>query len=266
MKAITRYFTRPAVSVYDEGDSILEGALTYIGEVSLLFGQVLRNLWKPSNALEAMLTIGVNSMPIALITITFSGMVLALYTAAQMEQQGLGQYVGGLVGLSMSRELAPVLAAVVLAARAGSAIAAEIGSMKVTEQVDALRSLATSPVQYLVVPRFIACVTMLPILALFGVVVGTLGGYFVARTQGISQALYFSSIRQYVSFSDVFVGCLKTTVFGAIIAIVACHQGLNTTGGASGVGRATTRSVVLCIVFLYTADFFITRLLVGTIQ
>jgi phospholipid/cholesterol/gamma-HCH transport system permease protein len=266
MSIFSRFFTRSALKAYDEGDTVIEGSLSYIGEVAILCGQVFRSILKPGAVFEAMTNIGVNSIPIALVTIVFSGMVLALYTASQMEQQGLGQYVGGLVGLTMSRELAPVLAAVVVAARAGSAIAAEIGSMKVTEQVDALRALATDPVQYLVVPRFIACVTMLPVLALFGIVVGTMGGYAVAVTQGISRGTFFHSIQQYVSFSDVFLGCLKTTVFGAIIAIVACHQGLNTRGGASGVGNATTRSVVLCIVFIYTADFFITRLLVGTIQ
>lgn len=266
MRLLTRYFTRPAIKAFDEGDDVIEGAFRYVGEVSILFGSTVRNLWRPGDVFEAMVNIGVNSVPIALITIVFSGMVLALYTSAQMEQQGLGQYVGSLVGLTMARELAPVLAAVVVAARAGSAIAAEIGTMQVTEQIDALRALATDPVRYLVVPRFIACVVMLPVLALFGVVVGTLGGYMVAATQGISRGLFFSSIQQYVVFSDVFIGSLKTTVFGAIIAIVACHQGLNTRGGASGVGSATTRSVVLCIVFIYAADFLITRLLVGTIQ
>lgn len=266
MRAITRYFTRPAVRAYDEGDDIVAGTFRYVGEVSILFWQAARNAWRSRGVFEAMTNIGVNSMPIALVTIVFSGMVLALYTAAQMEQQGLGQYVGGLVGLTMARELAPVLAAVVVAARAGSAIAAEIGSMKVTEQVDALRALATDPVRYLVSPRLVACVAMLPVLALFGIVVGTAGGYLVASTQGISRGLFFGSVRQYVVFSDVFLGCLKTAVFGAIIAIVACHQGLNTRGGASGVGNATTRSVVLCIVFIYAADFIITRILVGTIQ
>jgi phospholipid/cholesterol/gamma-HCH transport system permease protein len=266
VKPITRYFYRPALKTYREGDDVVSSVLGYIGEIAIMFGQVLRYLVKPGDPTEQMAFIGVYSLPIALITITFSGMVLALYTASEMAKQGLGQYVGGLVGLSMARELAPVLAAVVVAARAGSAIAAEIGSMKVTEQIDALRSLATSPIQYLVVPRFIACVSMLPVLALFGFICGSLGGFIVAQTEGISRASYFDSMRQYMTFMDVFIGILKTTVFGAIIALVACHQGLNTSGGATGVGRATTRSVVLCIVFIYMADFVITRLLVGTIQ
>ncbi|HEY3265431.1 MAG TPA: ABC transporter permease [Armatimonadota bacterium] len=263
---MTRYLYRPALKTYRQGDNVITNALEYMGELFILFAQALRFVLRPGDPSEAMASIGVYSLPVALLTITFSGMVLSLYTASQMQKLGFGQYVGGLVALTMARELAPVLAAVVVAARVGSAIAAEIGSMKVTEQIDALRSLATSPVQYLVTPRLIACVTMLPIIALFGIVVGTLGGYLVASTQGIPRQLYFDSIAIYVRPSDVIIGVLKTTVFGAIIATVSCHQGLNTTGGATGVGRATTRSVVLCIVLIYMADFMITRLLVGTIQ
>lgn len=264
MRKITRYFYRPTLRMFDKTDSVVIITLDYIGEVFILLGQTLRHLFTPGETLPQMANIGVYSLPIAVITITFSGMVLALYTANQMEQVGLGQYVGGLVGLTMARELAPVLAAIVVAARVGSANAAELGTMKVTEQIDALRSLATNPVQYLVAPRFIASVTMLPLLALFGVVAGTLGGFFVAQTEGIPKQLYFDSVLQYVTISDVVTGMLKTCVFGAIIAIVSCHQGLTTSGGASGVGRATTRSVVLCTVFIYVADFILVRLLVGT--
>lgn len=266
MRKITRFIFRPALKTFDTADNVIIRTLEYIGELFILLGQTLRFVFTPGDPFPEMANIGLYSLPIAVITICFSGMVFALYTASQMERFGLGQYVGGLVGVTMARELAPILASVVVAARVGSAIAAEIGSMKVTEQIDALRSLATNPVQYLVAPRFVACVTMLPVLALFGVVMGTLGGYAVASTQGISRQLYFDSIVQYVTMSDVVTGLLKTCVFGAIISIVACHQGLSTVGGASGVGRATTRSVVLCIVFIYAADFVIVRLLVGTIQ
>jgi phospholipid/cholesterol/gamma-HCH transport system permease protein len=266
MRKITRYFYRPALKTYDTADNVVTRTFGYVGEVSILFWQTLRYVLTPGDPFPAMANVGMNSMPISLITIAFSGMVLALYTASQMAKLGLGQYVGGLVGVTMARELAPVLAAVVVAARVGSSIAAELGTMKVTEQIDALRSLATNPVQYLVAPRFIACVTMLPVLALFGIVVGTLGGFLVAQTEGVGRQLYFDSVLQYVSISDVVTGVLKTVVFGAIVAIVSCHQGLTTTGGASGVGRATTRSVVLCIVLIYAADFAIVRLLVGTIQ
>jgi phospholipid/cholesterol/gamma-HCH transport system permease protein len=262
MKKRTRYVYRPVLAVHHRVEESILSSVAYVGEVSILFWEVLRNLRRMGNVTAAMAFLGVNSLPIALITITFSGMVLALYTAGLMVDLGLGTFVGGLVGLTMARELAPVLAAVVVAARAGSAIAAEIGSMKVTEQIDALRSLATDPIQYLVVPRFIAAVVMLPIVTIFGVVAGTLGGYAVASTVGVTRVLFFNSISQWVDFGDVVHGLMKTIVFGAIIAIVSCHQGLNASGGASGVGAATTRSVVLCIVFIYAADFAIVRLLV----
>lgn len=241
----------------------MASSLQYVGEVSSLFAQTLRALFRTEDPLPHMVSIGINTMPIALLTIAFSGMVLALYTAQQMQEYGLGSFVGGLVAVTMTREMAPVLAAVVLAARAGSAIAAELGTMKVTEQIDALRSMATSPLRYLVVPRFIACVSMLPLLALFGMVVGTFGGYIVATTVGIAHAAYLDSVRQFVSMGDVVNGMIKTIVFGTIIAMVACHQGLNTKGGASGVGTATTRSVVLCIIFVFAADFVIVRLFVA---
>ena len=242
---------------------MMASSLQYVGEVSSLFAQTLRALFRTEDPFPHMVSIGINTMPIALLTIAFSGMVLALYTARQMQEYGLGSFVGGLVAVTMTREMAPVLAAVVLAARAGSAIAAELGTMKVTEQIDALRSMATSPLRYLVVPRFIACVSMLPLLALFGMVVGTFGGYIVATTVGIANAAYLDSVRQFVTMGDVVNGMIKTVVFGAIIAMVACHQGLNTSGGASGVGAATTRSVVLCIIFVYAADFVIVRLFVA---
>lgn len=250
----------------DMPNNLLTRSLAYVGEIAMMFAQVVPALQRPGRAVEHMAAIGVNSLPIALITISFAGMVLVLYTASTMRERGLGSYVGGLVGLIMSRELAPVLAGVVVAARAGSAIAAELGSMKVTEQIDALRSLATSPIQYLVAPRFVACVLMLPVVALFGFLAGAVGGYIVAGSEGISRASYINSMRQFMVFSDIFIGISKTAVFGAIIALVACHQGLNTRGGATGVGQATTRSVVLCIVFIFIADFLMTRLLVGTLQ
>lgn len=266
VRSTTRTAARPAPGAFLDGDNIVARTLAYIGEIAMMFGQVLLFLRKPGQAVEQMAVIGVNSLPIALVTISFAGMVLVLYTAGEMKQRGLGPFVGGLVGLIMSRELAPVLAGVVVAARAGSAIAAEIGSMKVTEQIDALRALAASPIQHLVVPRFIACVVMLPVVALFGFLAGAAGGYIVALPEGISRASYLDSMRQFMTFSDVYIGISKTAVFGAIIALVACHQGLNARGGATGVGQATTRSVVLCIVFIFVADFLMTRLLVGTLQ
>jgi phospholipid/cholesterol/gamma-HCH transport system permease protein len=159
--------------------------------------------------------------------------------------------------------MGPVLTAVVVAARAGSAMAAEIGSMKVTEQVDALRALAVDPVQYLVVPRLVAAVVMLPAITILADVVGTAGGYIVAVINGVPGGSFMSSLQSFVDPGDVTKGLLKTVFFGATIAIVGCYEGLQTTGGATGVGRSTTRAVVLSIVLIYISNFFLAYVLFG---
>jgi phospholipid/cholesterol/gamma-HCH transport system permease protein len=239
------------------------GVLDAIGEITQLFAQaawgVLSFAFSVGEVLDQMSVIGVNSMPLVLLTIAFSGMVLALYTAQQLVVWGLGNFVGGMVAVSMAREAAPVLSAIVVAARAGSAIAAEIGSMKVTEQIDALRSMAVNPVEYLVVPRFIALVVMLPFITMLANITGTAGGYLVAAGAGVSGGSFLDSIRHWLALYDITSGLLKTMVFGAIIALVSCRQGLNTSGGAAGVGRATTGAVVLSIVLVYAADFIMVR-------
>jgi phospholipid/cholesterol/gamma-HCH transport system permease protein len=222
---------------------------------------VLSFSFRLGDALDQMALIGVNSLPLVMLTIAFSGMVLALYTAQQMVSLGLGNFVGGVVAITMAREASPVLAAIVISARAGSGITAEIGSMKVTEQIDALRSMAVDPIQYLVVPRFIALVTMLPVVTMLANLTGTAGGFLVAAASGVSYGSFISSVRRMVSPYDLSTGLLKTLVFGAIIALVSCRQGLNTRGGAAGVGRATTQTVVLSIVLIYVADFFLVRFL-----
>jgi phospholipid/cholesterol/gamma-HCH transport system permease protein len=241
------------------------GFLDGVGEMTELFGQSLWSLLSFSfhlgDVIDQMAIIGVNSLPLVLLTIAFSGMVLALYTAQQMVSLGLGNFVGGVVAITMSREAAPVLAAIVISARAGSAIAAEIGSMKVTEQIDALRAMAVNPVQYLVVPRFIALVFMLPVVTMLADLTGTGGGFLVASASGVSYGSFTRSVQRMVSSYDINTGLLKTLVFGAIIALVSCQQGLKTRGGAAGVGRATTQSVVLSIVLIYVADFILVRFL-----
>ncbi|MBW3624700.1 MAG: ABC transporter permease [Armatimonadetes bacterium] len=263
MKPTTRYVYRPALRASRALRTFSIGILDAIGETTQLLwrciGSVLTFSFSPGDVLNQMSVVGVNSMPLVLLTIAFSGMVLALYTAQQLVQMGLGNYVGGMVAITMSREAAPVLSAIVVAARAGSAIAAEIGSMKVSEQIDALRALAVDPVHYLVVPRFIALVLMLPAITMLANVTGTAGGYLVAASAGVSGGSFLSSIRHLVSMSDINSGLFKTLIFGAIIALVSCYQGLNTRGGAVGVGRATTASVVISIVFIYVADFLLVR-------
>lgn len=243
--------------------------LERLGELALLFfrtlGALARGRILPGETLKQMLQIGVNSLPITLIVTAFSGMVLALHTGNQLKRLGAEGMIGGLVAVSSARELAPVLTAIVVAARVGSAIAAEIGTMAVTEQVDALRALGVNPVNYLVVPRFIASVLMLPVLTVFANAAAILGGMLVSvYSSGIGMAIYTESVRNLTQPRDLFMGLLKTFIFGAIIAIVGCNQGLKTSGGAAGVGRGTTASVVTAIVLVYVADYFLAEWMFGS--
>jgi phospholipid/cholesterol/gamma-HCH transport system permease protein len=246
----------------------LRDFIEWMGDLGLLFmrtmGALLRGRILVGEALRQMSLIGVNSLPINLVVTAFSGMVLALHTANQLKRLGAEGLVGGLVAISSAREGAPVLAAIVLSARVGSSIAAELGTMVVTEQVDALRSLGVSPVHYLVVPRFIAAVVMLPILTIFGNIAAMAGGLMVSYlSAGISATIYTNSIRSLLQPDDVYLGLLKTVVFGAIVAIVGCNQGLRTTGGAAGVGKSTTSSVVNSMILVYIADYFLSEWMFG---
>lgn len=267
--------------LHDVGDELaavisVPGELTYqtftkffefIGEVSILFGSALRFIARGAvdlkDTIKQMAFIGAESLPIVLITVAFSGMVLALYMSQIVVKWGIGSYTGGVVGISIVREIAPVLTAVVIAARAGSAIAAELGSMKVTEQIDALRALAVSPVKYLVVPRLLAAIIVLPALAAFADVVGTAGGYFVAIVNGVASGGFVSTLKAQVVPYDVMMGLLKTVFFAIVIVIVGAQQGLRTTGGATGVGRATTNAVVISIVTIYILNFFLAYVMFG---
>ncbi|HEX5323204.1 MAG TPA: ABC transporter permease [Capsulimonadaceae bacterium] len=253
---------------FDLVRALLTRFFVYIGEISILVGRTGRHLARGAVDLRDCMTqsavIGYNSVPIAVLTTFTSGAVISLYFSQFAERYGVGQLTGGLVALALSRELAPMLVGVVVAARAGSAIAAEIGTMKVTEQIDALRALAVSPIQYLVVPRLLASLIMLPVLCVIADIAGLVGGYVIAVWQGIPAASFPVSIREEVVFRDFQMGIIKTVVFGLIIAIVSCHQGLETRGGATGVGRATTNAVVLSIVLIYVADFFLAYFMFGS--
>lgn len=244
------------------------GLLTYLGEVGVLLGQTLRALRRGihvGDLVRQMAFIGVDSLPIALLTTAFSGAVVALYSVRTFLEFGAGGFVGGLVGLSIVRETAPILSGIMLAARSGSAMTAEIGSMKVTEQIDALRSMAVSPVEYLVAPRLLACLIMLPAVCVLADLVGILGGGFVAVGFGVSWTSFTLSLRQFLDPGgmDIYKGLIKTVFFGAIIAIVGCREGLESEGGATGVGQSTTRSVVVSIVLIFMANFLLTFLMFG---
>jgi phospholipid/cholesterol/gamma-HCH transport system permease protein len=235
--------------------------LTYLGEILILLGLAVRSARRGVNArdlTEQMASLGVNSVAIAMLTATTSGAVLALYFAPFLKQYGAEGFTGAVVALAIARELGPVLTGVVVAARAGSAIAAELGTMKVTEQIDALRALAVSPVQYLVVPRVLAAVIMVPLVGALADAGGILGGYLISQTEGVLGVTYLNSIKQFLTPADFVKGIIKTVIFGIIIALVGCHQGLATRGGATEVGRATTNAVVLSIVLIYIANFVLT--------
>jgi phospholipid/cholesterol/gamma-HCH transport system permease protein len=206
--------------------------------------------------------VGVNSLFVVLLTSLFTGMVLALQTYHAFRLFSAEGLVGATVALSMTRELGPVITALMVTGRAGSAIAAEIGTMRVTEQVDALAVMAISPVQYLVTPRVVAGLVMLPLLTVVSDFVGILGGYLVGvKMLGINGGIFMNRIYELVELSDIYNGLAKAAVFGVILALVGCYKGFYTSGGAEGVGRATTQAVVLASVLILASDYVLTSLM-----
>jgi phospholipid/cholesterol/gamma-HCH transport system permease protein len=211
---------------------------------------------------QQMAFVGFGSLPIVLVTMLFGGMVLAFQSSKQLVQFGASQYVGSIVSISMARELAPTLTAMIVAARIGSAFAAELGTMRITNQVDALRALATNPIRYLVTPRLLATVVMLPILTLYANLAGDLGGALVSQSSGgVSFTSFFDSAQAYLKVYDINAGLIKAAVFGIIICITSCYMGLRTEGGATGVGKSTTSAVVWSIIFIYAMNFLLAWLL-----
>lgn len=246
------------------GGKFVDG-VRYIGGASILLAQTI--FWlvippiKRKQVFDQMNKIGLDSLPIVLLTSLFTGMVLALQSAYQMQRMSAEMYIASLVSLSMTRELGPVLTALVIAGRVGASITAELGTMKVTEQIDALEALATNPVKYLVVPRFLALLFMLPLLTIYADMIGIIGGYIIGVFKlGIGSNMYLRMTYDPLVFKDVFTGLIKSTAFGIIIAIIACFQGLNTEGGAEGVGRSTTLAVVISFIMIIAADCFFTAL------
>ena len=208
------------------------------------------------------LSLGVLSFPIVALTLLFTGMVLSVQIAGELTKYGADFTVGAIVAIGVGRELGPVLCGVVLAGRVGAAITAEIGTMRVTEQIDALRCMAVSPIGYLVVPRLVACMAMLPILNVFGVVIGVGGGMIVASlSHGVSSYVFMHSIRVFCVPSDLYIGVIKSIIFGMIVALVGCDRGMTCTAGAEGVGKATTQSVVYSIIMLVAANYILSSIL-----
>jgi phospholipid/cholesterol/gamma-HCH transport system permease protein len=232
---------------------------------ALLGGQVLFHLLKGRihrrNTLEQMAIAGPASLIIVLVVSLSIGMVFTIEIAREFINFGAASTVGGVLALALARELAPVLSAVVLAGRIGSAFAAEIGTMRVTEQIDALYMLKTDPIDYLVTPRVIACCMMLPFLSVLALVVGLAGGLLMAEQYGISQTLFLNSVRSFLTPWDLACAPIKSFCFGALIAVIGCNWGLTTTGGAKGVGQSTTTAVVTSLLAIFISNFFLSWLL-----
>lgn len=232
----------------------------------LLGGQVVIHLVSRPlhrrNTLEQMASVGPESLLIALLTASFVGMVFTIQVTREFLNFGAGTAVGGVLGLTLARELAPVLTAVILAGRVGSAFAAEIGTMRVTEQIDALQILKTDPIDYLVIPRVVACALMLPVLNLLSFITGMTGGLIIASNlYGISQSVFLTSAQNFLTVWDLVTSLIKALVFGVLIAIIGTSWGLTTTGGAKGVGQSTTTAVVTALLAIFIANFFLSWLM-----
>jgi len=248
-------------------------AQTYVGLGGrALHGMVTRPFYGRDTIVQ-LDAIGVGSLGIVFLTGLFTGMVLALQSAVEMERFGATIYIGRLVGASTVRELGPVLTALMVSGRAGSGIAAELGAMRVTEQIDALQTMGVDPVRKLVVPRFVACLIALPLLTIVTDIVAILGGLLISVVKlGLTFDLYMRSVYQTLAETgfvfryvpiDFVMGMVKPFFFGAIIALTACHFGMRTEGGTEGVGRAATGSVVVASILILATDYFLTQILIG---
>ena len=239
-----------------------------VQEYSLLAGRSLTNLFaQPRYYADTLLqadSIGVGSLPIVVLTGFFTGAVLALQTSNTLQQFGSLSLTGQLVSLSMVRELGPVLTGLMVAGRNSSGMASELGSMKVTEQIDAMRAMGVDPTKKLVTPRVIATAIMLFFLSIISDLVGLAGGFVISYLRlGLNPNEYWSTAYQALRFEDVFMGLCKPVVFGLIISTIGCYYGMSAKGGTQGVGRATTQAVVAASVLILVSDYFITQLLMG---
>ncbi len=243
----------------------LPAFIDVLGEIALLTVDAARTAvrrppaWR--HVIEQLDQIGWRSVSIVSLTALFTGMVLALQLGSYLERFGAKMFVSRIVGVSLVRELGPVLAALLFGGRVGAGITAELGTMAVTEQVDAIRALGASPVRNLVVPRLVATLVMLPALTAVGDLVGVLGGLFIGVSElGVGGDVYVNSLLQILQLNDVLSGLGKSVFFAYFIGIIACRNGLAVTGGADGVGRATTATVVAASITVLVSDFFLTKL------
>ena len=246
---------QPVVEVFDG-----------FGSLVIMIGRTLMWTIRPpfriGQLLLAMEFVGVQSVFIVALTGVFSGMVLALQMVYSLKNFGAEGLVGSIVAISLTREISPVFASLMVTARAGSANAAELGNMRVTEQIDALVTMGVSPVQYLITPRVIASVTMVPLLCVLYSCVGMAGAWFVAvEALGVDPGIFLANVEKYTVIDDFYMGEIKSAVFGFLIAVISCNQGFNAKGGARGVGIATTRAVVQSAVAILIANYAITSIM-----
>lgn len=237
-----------------------------LGRFFVLFARTAAGALRPPYAFRAtavqVTRVGADSVPVVVLTALFTGGVLALQTFKGFSRFHAEGYIGSVVALSMLRELGPVLTGLMVAGRAGSAMAAELGSMRVTEQIDALVTLATDPVQYLFVPRVLAGILVVPMLVVLADVTGILGGYLVAVAYlGANPVVYVENTFQFLDMEDLTSGLIKAAAFGGLLSLIGCQSGFDTRGGAEGVGRSTTAAVVLGSLAILIADFFLTKVL-----
>ena len=239
--------------------------LEEFGTIVLLYRDTMRELGhrpRPRHILSQMSHLGVDSLLIVSLTLLFTGVVFTLQTADILIKFGAQGTIGGIISIAIGRELGPVLVGVVCAGRVGSAITAEISTMKVTEQIDALRVMAVNPVNYLIVPRMLACMVVVPLLTVFGDVIGVVGGWLIAvYYSGISSYLYMNSIHTFVEVFDLTGGVIKAIFFGHVIAVLGCYYGLHSPDGAEGVGKATTKTVVSSIIAVFILNAVLTFIL-----
>ncbi|NQT19440.1 MAG: ABC transporter permease [Planctomycetes bacterium] len=245
---------------------LLENKVREVGSFSMLAGSVFeccfRRLPRYALLMPQMLKIGVRSLPVVLITGTFTGMVLAVQTHSQFARVNMENLLGAVVSVSMVREIGPVLTGLVLAGRVGASMTAELGSMKVSEQIDALRALGTDPVAYLIVPRFISCVLLIPLLVAYSDLLGILGGWLVSvHVLQVDPHFYWEFAARYVETWDIFSGMFKASAFGGLLCLVCCFKGFTTEGGAEGVGRSTTEANVITSIGIIITNFFLALLL-----
>lgn len=248
--------------------------LESLGEIGLLTWKTFKNLfrppWEKAIFLQQLEEIGVRSLPVVSLTAAFGGLVFGLQTYIGFHRYvgpGSEAYGGPIISLGLSKELIPILVGLMVAGRVGSAMTAEIGTMKITEQIDALFSLGADPNKYLVVPRTVAAFFMLPCLTLYGDVIGMIGGFvYNIVIMGVNSSIYLKNTLLYFELWDLITGLIKASIFGLIIALVGCWQGLKAEGGAAGVGRATTRSVVISSIVILMVNFFLSKTLPASLS